>query len=185
MKFFGLVSGGKDSIFNLVQCVAYGHELVCIANLHPPSQLKEKEMDSFMFQTVGVEIADRIAHCLEVPIVKAEIQGRSVQQDMYYEDAKEDSKERDEVEDLYQLIVKVKQAHPEVQAVASGAIFSNYQRLRVENVCARLGLVSLAYLWLRDQSKLLQEMIDCRMNAQIIKVCSMGLKPMHLGKTIA
>jgi diphthamide synthase (EF-2-diphthine--ammonia ligase) len=58
-------------------------------------------MDSFMFQTVGVEIADRIAQCLEVPIVKAEIQGRSVQQDMYYEDAKEDSKERDEVEDLY------------------------------------------------------------------------------------
>jgi diphthamide synthase (EF-2-diphthine--ammonia ligase) len=54
-----------------------------------------------MFQTVGVEIADRIAQCLEVPIVKAEIQGRSVQQDMYYEDAKEDSKERDEVEDLY------------------------------------------------------------------------------------
>ena len=103
---------------------------------------------------------------------------------MYYEDAKEDSKERDEVEDLYQLIVKVKQAYPEVQAVASGAIFSNYQRLRVENVCARLGLVSLAYLWLRDQSELLQEMIDCRMNAQIIKVCSMGLKPMHLGKTI-
>jgi diphthine-ammonia ligase len=78
MKFVGLVSGGKDSIFNLVQCVAYGHELVCIANLHPPAQLEEKEMDSFMFQTVGVEIADRIAQCLEVPIVKAEIQGRSV-----------------------------------------------------------------------------------------------------------
>jgi diphthine-ammonia ligase len=43
--------------------------------------------------------------------------------------------EGDEVEDLYKLLLKVKQAHPEVTAVACGAIFSNYQRLRVENVC--------------------------------------------------
>ena len=75
--------------------------------------------------------------------------------------------------------------HPEVQAVASGAIFSNYQRLRVENICQRLGLVSLAYLWLRDQSTLLKEMIDHQMDAHLVKVCSMGLKPIHLGKSIA
>lgn len=70
MKFVGLISGGKDSIFNILQCVSYGHELVCVANLHPPSETKEKEMDSFMFQTVGVEITDYISQCLEVPIVK-------------------------------------------------------------------------------------------------------------------
>lgn len=49
MKFVGLISGGKDSIFNLLQCVAYGHELVCVANLHPPEEAKSKEMDSYMF----------------------------------------------------------------------------------------------------------------------------------------
>jgi diphthine-ammonia ligase len=70
MKFVGLISGGKDSIFNLLHCVTYGHELVCVANLHPPFALAVKEMDSFMFQTVGVEIADSIAECLEVPIIK-------------------------------------------------------------------------------------------------------------------
>jgi len=101
MKFVGLISGGKDSIFNLVHCVSAGHELVCVANLHPPAQLQLKEMDSFMFQTVGVEIADRIAECLEVPIIKGEIRGRSVQQEMYYEEGKEEEKGRDEVEDLY------------------------------------------------------------------------------------
>ena len=56
----------------------------------------------------------------------------------------------DEVEDLYQLLCKVKSQHPEVQAVACGAIFSHYQRMRVENVCQRLGLVSLSYLWLQE-----------------------------------
>lgn len=35
MKFVALLSGGKDSVFNLMQCVAHGHELVCVANLYP------------------------------------------------------------------------------------------------------------------------------------------------------
>lgn len=48
----------------------------------------------------------------------------------------------------------------------------------------RLGLMSLSYLWLRDQDELLQEMIDSQMDARIIKTCSMGLKEEHLGKSI-
>lgn len=38
-----------------------------------------------------------------------------------------------------------------------GAILSNYQRVRVEAVCERLGLKTLAFLWQRDQSELLSE----------------------------
>jgi diphthine-ammonia ligase len=34
-KVIGLVSGGKDSTFNLLHCVANGHELVAIATLTP------------------------------------------------------------------------------------------------------------------------------------------------------
>ena len=49
MKFVGLISGGKDSIFNLLQCAAYGHDLICVANLHPPVSLEAKEMDSYMY----------------------------------------------------------------------------------------------------------------------------------------
>jgi len=46
--------------------------------------------------------------------------------------------------------------------------------------------VSLAYLWRRDQGELLQEMIDCGINAIIIKTASLGLDPnVHLGQTIA
>jgi NH3-dependent NAD+ synthetase len=34
-KVIGLVSGGKDSTFNLLHCVANGHELVALATLTP------------------------------------------------------------------------------------------------------------------------------------------------------
>jgi diphthine-ammonia ligase len=67
--------------------------------------------------------------------------------------------EGDEVEDLERLLRAVQEKYPDVRAVCSGAIASNYQRLRVENVCSRLGLISLAYLWKQDQAHLLQQMV--------------------------
>ncbi|RZF36193.1 hypothetical protein LSTR_LSTR012817, partial [Laodelphax striatellus] len=74
----------------------------------------------------------------------------------------------------------------DIEAVAVGAVLSDYQRIRVENVCSRLGLVALAYLWRRDQAELLQEMIDCNVEAVIIKVAALGLDPSkHLGKKIS
>eukprot|EP01027_Heterolobosea_sp_BB2_P011815 GEZU01017159.1.p1 GENE.GEZU01017159.1~~GEZU01017159.1.p1 ORF type:complete len:590 (-),score=58.08 GEZU01017159.1:84-1853(-) len=73
-----------------------------------------------------------------------------------------------------------------VEAVSSGAILSSYQRNRVENVCTRLGLVSLAYLWNRDQKELLAEMINANFHCILMKTAAMGLVPQkHLGKTIA
>lgn len=124
MKFVGLVSGGKDSVFNIMEAVAcYGHELVCVANLRP--EAIGTELDSFMFQTVGVEIVPYIAECLEVTLVVHTIKGESVNQEMYYEKS-EETKQSDEVEDLFALLSEVKKSYPEVQAVATGAIFSNY-----------------------------------------------------------
>lgn len=35
MRVVALVSGGKDSCFNMMQCVAAGHEIVALANLYP------------------------------------------------------------------------------------------------------------------------------------------------------
>ena len=35
MKCVALISGGKDSWFNIMQCVANGHEIAALANLRP------------------------------------------------------------------------------------------------------------------------------------------------------
>ncbi|KAG6751810.1 hypothetical protein POTOM_044019 [Populus tomentosa] len=92
----------------------------------------------------------------------------------------------DEVEDMFILLNEVKRQIPSITAVSSGAIASDYQRLRVESVCSRLGLVSLAYLWKQDQSLLVQEMITNGILAITVKVAAIGLDPAkHLGKEIA
>jgi diphthine-ammonia ligase len=67
-----------------------------------------------------------------------------------------------------------------------GAIASNYQRLRVENVCERLHLRSMTYLWMRNQQDLLNEMIEYGVNAILVKVAGVGLSPeKHLGRSIS
>ena len=52
MKFVALLSGGKDSCFNIMKCVEYGHELAALANLYPEDPLQD-EVNSFMYQSAG------------------------------------------------------------------------------------------------------------------------------------
>lgn len=55
---------------------------------------------------------------------------------------------------------------------------------RTINSCQRLSLTPLCFLWQRDQEELLSEMIEARVEAVLIKVAGIGLKPVHLGKTL-
>ncbi|KAJ9584323.1 hypothetical protein L9F63_021323 [Diploptera punctata] len=176
MRVVALISGGKDSCYNMVQCVAAGHDIVALANLRPKNK---DELDSYMYQTVGHQGVQLYAEAMGLPLFQQSTQGVALLKEQEYTPTP-----KDEVEDLFQLLKKVKD-EIDVEAVAVGAIFSDYQRIRVENVCARLGLVALAYLWRRDQAELLQEMIDCHIEAIVIKVATLGLDPAkHLGMRI-
>ncbi len=79
MKVIGLISGGKDSVYNLMQCIKNGHQIACLGHLARPSDKegilnKNKkiilELDSYMYQTVGSEAADGVAKCLDLPLFK-------------------------------------------------------------------------------------------------------------------
>ncbi|KAG0325582.1 ATP binding domain 4 [Podila humilis] len=179
MKVLGLISGGKDSFYNLMQCVANGHSVIALGNLHPHPQDKKDELDSYMYQTVGHDVIHLYEECMQVPLYRQTIKGTPIEQGSDYVETN-----MDETEDLYELLRTVKEIHPDLQAVSVGAILSNYQRIRVENVCARLGLVALAYLWQRDQEELLYEMAQVGVNAVLIKIAALGLKRQHLGQSI-
>jgi len=178
MRVVGLISGGKDSVWNLHYCQHFGHEVVCVANLAPPPGVCE--LDSYMYQTVGSDLIDAIAQALGVPLVRRTIAGapKAIASNSYT------PLEGDEVEDLTLLLQDVLSAHPGVQAVSCGAILSNYQRLRVESVCTRLGLKVLAFMWRQEQELLLQQMINGGVDARIAKVASMGLEARHVGASI-
>ncbi len=173
MKFVALVSGGKDSIYSIVECIRNNHELVACVHLGAPAVITE---ESFMYQTAASEVlATLVEQCLGVPLLLYQRRGRSSNTSLVYEQEDED----DEVEDLYQALVLAKQSFPEIQAVSSGAILSTYQRVRIENVCCRLQLTSLSYLWRMDsQHALLQRMLNDGIEAILVKTaCPPGLIP--------
>lgn len=178
MKFVALISGGKDSFYNIHHCISRGHELVCLANLYPEEPERD-EIDSFMFQTVGHDIINSYSECLDVPLYREKIVGSSKNQKLEYSLTKED-----EIEDLFKLLQRVQSVHPDIEGVSCGAILSHYQRTRVENVCDRLGLTSLTYLWQRNQLELMGEMCQNGLDARIVKVAAIGLNTTHLGKSI-
>lgn len=93
---------------------------------------------------MGIEM---LAEAMELPLYRKTTSGLTTQKGKDYEPT-----EDDEVEDLYELLKKVKvsksfvtlrsfslnsgcfQDEMNVEAVAVGAIFSDYQRVRCENV---------------------------------------------------
>lgn len=182
MKIVALLSGGKDSLYNLYLAIKQGHECVAIANMKPPEG-KGDELDSYMYQTVGHQAIEYVAKALELPLYRANITGVAENQELNYEP--DDPQKCDEVEQLYQLLLDLRQVHKiEFDAISVGAIASTYQRTRCESICKRLNLTMLAYLWGQNQKTLLQDMIDADFDAILIKVACMGLKACHLGKSI-
>ncbi|KAG6336691.1 hypothetical protein ID866_2398 [Astraeus odoratus] len=185
MKYVALLSGGKDSCFNLLHCKKNGHKLVAAATLSPESG--KDEIDSYLYQTVGQDGIALIARALQVPLYRHIIHGRPLNQGAEYGTKAPGGggTTGDETEDLHALLSTVLEHHPDIQGVAVGAILSNYQRVRVEHVCRRLSLTPLAYLWQRNQTALLSDMLSAGLNAILIKVAGAGLTPSHLGITLS
>lgn len=176
MKFVGVISGGKDSILAIHVTVAAGHELVGLANLFPP---KVAEMDSYMYQCAGSELVESIALAMNVPLIRLPIAGDPIAiHSNDYEETK-----GDEVEDLTKLLMKCQKEFSPFEAITTGAVFSTYQKNRVENCAQRLGIISMAPLWELPQAHILDLVEQYNIEAILVKTAFVGLDDRHIGKT--
>ncbi|KAK5990326.1 Diphthine--ammonia ligase [Cladobotryum mycophilum] len=223
LNVIALISGGKDSFFNLLHCIHHGHRIVALANLFPANESNstrdgvqfidptqqpptgtpvdgdEKDLNSFMYQTVGHEIIPLYAAATGLPLYRQPIRGVAVhhERDYAYETREQDpSSQNEETESMIPLLEFIKARHPEANAICSGAILSTYQRTRVESIALRLGLAPLAYLWkypilpppanaVADETQLLMDMATAGLEARIIKVASAGLDEHHLWEQVS
>ena len=100
MKVVALISGGKDSIKVMMECVQMGHDIIALAHLSAPKEVHE--LDSYMYQSIGSCLVTCIGKCMELPLLSREITGTSTRQTLHYEKT-----EGDEVEDMYMLLQDV------------------------------------------------------------------------------
>lgn len=152
------------------------------------SNLVPEDLNSFMYQTAGHTLIPLYADALGLPLYRQEIIGSARDSSKNYRvgnirslSLDIQSNEVDETESLVPLLKRVMAAHPEANAVCSGAILSTYQRTRIESVAIRLGLVPLSYLWQYptlpqpSPSGLLDDMASVDFDVRIVKVASGGL----------
>lgn len=189
LNVIALISGGKDSLFSILHCLANEHRVVAIANLYPQEQPLDggEDIDSYMYQTVGHSIVPLYEEALGIPLYRQPIRGSAINTSSVYAPAAERDvsrgpvEEDDETESLVPLLRRVVAAHPDADALSTGAILSTYQRTRVESVALRLGLTPLSYLWQYPslppytQTALLTDMRAVGQRSRIVKVASGGL----------
>jgi predicted ATP pyrophosphatase (TIGR00289 family) len=157
MKVAALCSGGKDSTFALWLAMKQGHEIERLVAMIP------KREDSFMFHYPNIHLVDLFAECAGLPLLKAETSG-----------VKEE-----ELDDLERALRGL-----EIEGVVSGAIASEYQKSRIDSICEKLGLASIAPLWGREPIELLSEMLNAAFDIIITSVAAQGFDESWLGRKI-
>ena len=123
MKIAALISGGKDSLYATYQA-GKKNELKCLITL------KSVNPESYMFHIPNIELVKLQAKSMKVPLIFKKTLG-----------VKE--------EELKDLENAVKQAIKKykIKGLVSGAIESNYQKERIDNICKKLGIKSITPLW--------------------------------------
>ena len=159
MKLAALVSGGKDSIYAIHLAKKEGHTIECILSMLP------KRQDSYMFHHPNAAMTKIQAGLMGIPIITKKTEG---------------IKEK-ELADLKALIEEAKGS---VDGLLTGAIDSNYQRTRIENICKDLGLKCISPLWHVDPEKYLNELVENRFKVMITGVAAYGLDETWLGRII-
>ena len=184
LNVIALISGGKDSFFSMLHCLHNNHRVIALANLYPSQPSEKSDLNSYMYQTVGHAVIPLYEHALSLPLYRRQISGSAINTERDYDPASSScAPYEDETESLLLLLADIKKAHPEANAVCSGAIQSTYQRTRVESVAVRLGLVPLSYLWqypclpipTPSEGGLLEDIAAVGLDARIVKVASGGI----------
>ena len=160
MKSAVLFSGGKDSVMALYKAIENGDEVTYLL-----SMISENN-ESYMFHVPNIHITDLIAEAIEIPIIKGYSKG-------------EKEKELDDLENQL-LILKEKG----VEAIYSGALFSTYQKSRIDKLCEKIGLKSIAPLWHVNEEDYLNEIINLGFEIIISGVSAEGLDESWLGRKI-
>jgi ABC transporter with metal-binding/Fe-S-binding domain ATP-binding protein len=156
MKSAVLFSGGKDSCYALYK---KRKDVVCLISLFP------KKSDSYMFHYPNIKLVKYQAKQLNLPLLKRTTK----------------AKKEEELKDL-EIILKKAINKYKIQALISGALASNYQKSRIDKLCKKLNIKSIAPLWKLNPEDYLKQLIKDKFEIIITGVAADGLNESYLGR---
>jgi len=156
-----LISTGKDSIYALYLMEKQGYEVRCLIAVKPNNK------DSFMYHSPTIELVKMQAKALGKRLLLINSKGEK----------------ETELAELERGLMLAKKMFG-VEGVCSGALFSNYQRERIERACEKHGLRHFAPLWHMDQEQYLRQLVKSGFKAIVTKIAGYGLNEKWLGREI-
>lgn len=161
MRVLALLSGGKDSVAAIQVARQSGFDVVGACCLRVVGE------DSHMFHRPNSGLAPRVAEAMGLPVFEAQTRG---------------DKEA-ELEDLHALLQKARD-ETDADAVVSGAIASEYQRVRIERIGHALGLKTFTPLWHKPPATYMRWLLDARFHVRFVAVAAEGLGQGWLGRLL-
>ena len=161
MKVAALFSGGKDSCFALWWAQMQGWDIKTLVTVFPENQ------ESWMFHYPALKWTKLQAEALGLPQAVILSKGEK----------------ETELTDLTVGLEKIKRSLG-IDSVISGAVASEYQKTRIDNLCEGIGLKSIAPLWHKNQEQLVKEQIESDFTIVLTACNALGLDEKWLGKRL-
>ena len=160
MKAAVLFSGGKDSTMALYYALTNGEDVKYLLSM------KSRNAESYMFHVPNIHVTDLLAQAVDIPIMSVETDG---------------IKEK-ELEDLRSAFEELKSLG--VECIYTGALYSVYQKSRIEKLGSEVGLEIFSPYWHVDELEYMREIVSLGFKIIISGVAAWGMDESWLGRVI-
>jgi diphthine-ammonia ligase len=160
VKLGCLFSSGKDSTYALWLMKKVGYPVACLITL------KSLNPESYMFHTPAIDLAKLQAEAIGLPIIMKETEG----------------KKEEELDDLHDALRKAKRIYG-IEGVITGALWSNYQKERIERIAAEEKIKVFSPLWHMNQETEMRLVVSY-FDVILSGISAYGLNKSWLGRKI-
>lgn len=155
-----LFSGGKDSTMAVYAALEAKEDVKYLLSM------KSKNDESYMFHVPNIHVTDLLAEALDIPIMSVETEGIK----------------EEELEDLRSAFESLKKSG--VEAIYTGALYSVYQKSRIEKLGDEVGLNIISPYWHVDELEYMRKIVSLGFKIMICGVAAWGLDESWLGRVI-
>ena len=160
MRVAVLFSGGKDSTYATWICQHQGWEITCLVTVRPTAA------DSLMFHSPAVEWTSLQAQAMGVQQIFVEGVGS------------------DELMGLREKLSEIRKSRG-VSGLVTGAVASDYQKTRFDNMCDTVGMKTYSPLWHKNPKMLVDELRKAGFRIILAAVAANGLDESWLGRELS
>jgi diphthine-ammonia ligase len=157
MRIAALFSGGKDSNYALFCAQHYGWDVTHLVSVFSRSP------ESYMYHVPAIELTRLAARSIGIPLVEVTT-------------PPEPEAELIPLKDMLRAL--------DVDGIVSGALASEYQRRRLDQICQDIGIKSFAPLWHKNQRNYVHEMVGEGFEVMVTGCYAEGLDETWLGRVL-